>query len=1469
MPRQRPPSLNSILSTAMSAFELLLFTGCVSKVMDESTLAVAALYVLVRYPEQSGQMMRAVQQQSLHIMGSVQQRSLILADTDEHRMVLYDPQLDPSQASMPMRFWHACRRRGWSIQQWTTDQVHAMYVCGSNAVNNAQRVGRVWNKWLAFRRTLADMATGTQFAPASPEVLTQAIEQCEVDDDTLYLVLVLLRYWGRHPELDFTKVWQLLYVPQAIFVTLGSDSAGGVGQQLQTLLEEKDKIRQLIVRVIQQQGVGSFLLEDGDFFSVLMEKQMFNMRQEGGDNPSSGGASLFDSDLLVVVDSFLQYWFQYIEMAVNDQLRVARLQRFVMAGLRCGFGYQVQPREPCLRGLHGANLLSGHIERFVFPVLFDHDPQLMGQLLRDDRFTEAAARMVARLSTRSILSGEVQKIFKSASIPDGFGLTDRQNQRLRSSYQRMMLSKDFFQHLFGVAGDAFVPRTFVVSGGTVSDSQVHKTLIKNLLRVFLATPVLPLDFCNENVLQSWACAQGVAISPQRLASFSTAHFLQLVYLWCQIDRPKAAMQTWHADASVMLFCQFVSELTYWHSYRFFGAVDTVNVLHNNQDRLIYEAFKRFTDQGGAQVGFPKELIELVSYQSLPTGGAQNIMQHQANERRFWELILYMVTKVKSCASSGLLSSNNWSFDKMTCMLDSLLYRHPQYAPFYRKWKRLDGEIITKHLLTALLPEQDVPFIETQFAAIEDLLLLQIGRTPRSLSYLTLQNSQTRQPVGLMLSDQSFDPITTENFISWAIDIFRTNQPKLRTLLIKHPWALSQSMVVMCKKEVNLWSSYQVTDNDLFSAANDMLTFALRDSGLAVCESVDSLITASKKLAKNDFMAYVFQQFLLEKVPVYKKPLAALYLKHNVVMQVLLLHGMQTHDVFDFIHHSCKVSPRVQADFIGTVLNNYARGKQSDLLDALCTQLAKFFKTMGTDKNLVTLLDLLGLVGKTWQNKDFVRDFDFIRKDPFVLACLSSVVKNIDHQTLGVQLSNARMLDLLKDYALEYVSVFSSMSESRWVAACKALSALDGYSKQKFSWQVVTNVVLDFLASSPTLINTVLSQLRSDRSKALREWIARQSVAGLYTMVRDNRDTLDRNEVRCLYQINLGKNDLSDLEKLLVFLLSHTPIHPESGAGKVKGFVAKNHTDFMRELIAAFQETPLLGWNMCMDIITLPYGQCPRAQQLLQEYFEKIEPCTKDAKSMFLIVMFSKLLTKSWLVPSVVKDSIEGLFNNPKKSSWYASVAQIILTVTCIFYALFHKQYRKDLSRNFYRLRACLWYFFTTPLYFLVYDPKELFVTIIGWLFMPFMLLQSSVRISINALGFFMYELYEFVVGSIWRSRMRPTSSLPVRQSVENIMWAVFGLGVSMTIMLRTVGFLSLTAEHLALGATYVACMVMLQNFWPGFKKSTWSILTRSHQEDALPSVSLVEKKKEMPPSYDGVSQSSEPTPERHSPSLDS
>jgi hypothetical protein len=104
-------------------------------------------------------------------------------------------------------------------------------------------------------------------------------------------------------------------------------------------------------------------------------------------------------------------------------------------------------------------------------VLFDHDPQLMGQLLRDDCFTEAAARMVARLSTRSILSGEVQKIFKSASIPDGFGLTDRQNQRLRSSYQRMMLSKDFFQHLFGVAGDAFVPRTFVVSGAQNVDQK--------------------------------------------------------------------------------------------------------------------------------------------------------------------------------------------------------------------------------------------------------------------------------------------------------------------------------------------------------------------------------------------------------------------------------------------------------------------------------------------------------------------------------------------------------------------------------------------------------------------------------------------------------------------------------------------------------------------------------------------------------------------------------------------------------------------------------------------------------------------------------------------------------------------------------------------------------------------------------------------------------------------------------------
>ena len=106
--------------------------------------------------------------------------------------------------------------------------------------------------------------------------------------------------------------------------------------------------------------------------------------------------------------------------------------------------------------------------------------------------------------------------------------------------------------------------------------------------------------------------------------------------------------------------------------------------------------------------------------------------------------------------------------------------------------------------------------------------------------------------------------------------------------------------------------------------------------------------------------------------------------------------------------------------------------------------------------------------------------------------------------------------------------------------------------------------------------------------------------------------------------------------------------------------------------------------------------------------------------------------------------------------------------------------------------------------------------------------------------------------------MRPTSSLPVRQSVENIMWAVFGLSVSMTIMLRTVGFLSLTAEHLALGATYVACMVMLQNFWPGFKKSTWSILTRCNKEEALPASSLVDKTKEVSVAHDCFSESVEP-----------
>ena len=1461
MPRQRPPSLDSILSTTLSAFELLLFAGCVNQVMDESTWAVVAFYFLARHP-----------QQSYHIVRAVQQYPHLTAGPVDNRVVVYDPDFDPSKTSLPARFWYACRRKIGVVKKWAVGQVNAAYVCGNNVVSNAQRLGRVVNKWITFRAKLTDIATGSQQSPANPVVLIKALESCEADDDTLYLVLVLLRYWGRHPELDFSQIWQLLYVPQAVIVTLGSDSDGGVTQQLDALLMEKDQVRQLLVNFIHQQGNESFLLADADFFRVLMEQQTVSRAQDGKNHTPRGGASIFDADLLVAMDSFLQYWLQYVEQALDDRERVARFQRLVAAGLRCALGYLVQPQSQHVGttySLRGEELLLGYIERFIFPVLFDQDPQLIGRLLRDDAFTENAAHIVTRLSARSILSGEVRKIFKSASTPYGFGLTDLQNRRLRSSYSRMLLSKDFFQHLLSVAGDAFVPCTFVASGSAVSDAQVHKSLIRNLLRVFLATPVFPVDFCVENELQTWACAQGVAISPQHLSGFSITGFVQLLYLWCQVDRPKAAMQTWHTDASVVLFCQFISELSYWQTYRLFGAVDTVNVLHKNQDRLIFEVFKQFTDRGASQVGFPKEVLELLSLSSLSSGGAQNIIQHQANERRFWELILYVVAKVKSCAGSGLLSGNNIAFDKLTVMLDFVLYRHPQYASFYRKWKRLDGDVITKHLVTTLLPDNDVAFIEEQCAALESLLLLQIGRAPRSLSYLTLQNSQTLQPAAVLMSDQKFDPIAPSSLVTWVIDFFRTNQSKLQPLLVKHPWALSQSFVVLAKKEINMWLNYHVSDKDLFVAANDILAFILSDSGLSVCETVDNLVGSSSKMSSNDFMAYLFQQLLLEEVPVYKKSLSALYLKHNVVMQVLLLHGMQTNDLFGFIHRDYKVAPLVQADFIGKVLDKYASGKHDALLEALFAKISVFFKSIGTDNNLVALLDLMGLVGKTWQNKDFIRDFDFIRKDPFVLACLSSIVKNIDHQSLGLHLYDPTTLDLLKEYALEYIAAFSSMSESRWVAACKALSVLDGYAKQTFSWQVVTNVVLDFLASSPTLINTVLTQLRASKSQLLRELVARKSVAALYAMVRDNSDTLDRNEVRCLYKIDLGKKDLHDLENLLVFLLANTPAHPESGAGKIKGFVAKNHTDFMRELIAAFQETPLLGWNMCMDIITLPYGQCPRAQDLLQDYITKIEPCIKDANSMFLIVMFSKLLTKSWLVPSVVKDSIERLFSNPKKSKWYASMAQIILTVTCIFSAIFHKQYRKDLVRNFYRLRACLWYFFTTPLYFLVYDQKELFVTVIGWLFMPFMLLQSSVRISINAIGFFVYELYEFVVGSIWRSRMRPTSSLPVRQSVENIMWAVFGLGVSMTIMLRTVGFLSLTVEHLTLGATYVACMVMLQNFWPGFKKSTWSILTRSNKEDALPSEDFLEKKKDISSDHDGVLESSGPRPESTSPGLES
>lgn len=1295
------------------------------------------------------------------------------------------------------------------------------------------------------------------------------------DEDTVSVLLDLLQVWINNPQIKLSSLqtWSgrcniLHALP---YLLRYQDKRSHMSSSMQILFQENSKdtlkklIRQEFITVLRREDYCMYAT-DADFIDVATINQRLQADPESN---RKRPIPLFDDSILDLMDMFLDEAFEYLQQhtqvfynraIVNTTEDIASLNTsytqsinvfrdFMNPILRCVIALNAKPHNRNTHGVEGSKIIIGVVEKEFLDFLFNVQPDFLGRILQNQRFTATAGNMVARICSRLLVHEQIVQDFStSISNPLLFGMSRVKVNRLNNAHRRILWSSDFYANIFRSCATAF-PDINMQELSSNPQTDLQRAIIRDVFKVFFASSHYPKALYTSDLVRQFSQLQEIPLQAKHVQVFAMEDLFQLFFLWSRLVSTQAFMRELSNSHYLQLFYAYPTEILYWNYLYQCGDLSSSDVVHRDMLRLMTVWTKNVCRLESDAPSVPLELLQMSKYFIKRSDIPRGYQESQVDTQNFCRLCSYFSHTLQPLADNLLLAKHNWRSQNISLLLDHYFSKniHLERRVYYHLFKRYHGHRAIEDLVT-MLGSVDDTIMRGQISLLQDIAGLYQNREPISLdTSFHSDEIENPDPYTIVVAQQPFTNIDTVKLIALMIVFSQLQKANLQRFSRVHSEVLARWIARNAFSYFPELSQEGISEPGMRQVIPDILSDFLTEQGTESLIIMHKLLAKRQVLSMEEYLVFCVDEFLMGYVQKNRVFLRHFYKRHTKLTQATLTIFLQRVDLFA----SIGTDSLTQQDRTHFLINCFEAMLEEEHYKDVETLLHKVKLALQSSSNpslLYRTYDCIGVLGRLWQKPSFVNRFDFLRSDPCTTAIMRDRIRKLSHEGWGLKNNHIDKVRFFSDHAVEYVETLSELSKPRLILASASLARLEGCYDAKMPAQEVTKILLGFFAASPTVINKILSQLKagSNETNKIREHLADKAIEGLLHWVR-NDESLSSHEKRSVSPDNLKPEDLAPTKDLIKYLVSHVPHHPESYSSEAQKnpFKQKNDVDFMREVVEKFHYSPILGWNMCLDIITLPYGSTDQANKNLKEYFETINACAKDkdGKGKLLLNLFARLLMRSWIVPDIAKDCIESLLTKTGQAKWYASLAQILLSCVSVFLAIFSKPYRKELRRNRWRLVQSCCYFIVSPLIMFVSEPVEFFRSTLYWIFLPFKILSYSIKSAIHTIGRIVLNVFRSILGVFWPSYREKIEYVPLKKTLENLFSSILGLAVSTALVLHVVGFLSLTFVHFkyaVCAATFIfTCSSLKKWLWPESGKLSHSISDNEKNSDPITSYDLV------------------------------
>ncbi|MEC8064073.1 MAG: hypothetical protein VX112_04430 [Pseudomonadota bacterium] len=1333
--------------------------------------------------------------------------------------------------------------------------------------DNTKSVYNLYAKYKEGIERLSQVSTITD--------VESVLEDITCDEDTISVLLDLLQVWINNPQIKLSSLqtWsgRCNIIHALPYLLRFQDKRSHMSSSMQILFREESKsalknlIKREFIAVLCRKDYCMYA-SDANFIDVATRNQRLQADPESN---MKRPIPLFDDSILDLMDMFLDEAFVYLQQhsqalyttaTVNttedpDAFNASYIQsinvfrEFMNPILRCVIALNAKPPNRNIHGIDGSKIIIGVVEKEFLDFLFDVKPDLLGRMIRNQRFTATAGSMVARICSRLLVHEQIVKDFStSISNPLLFGMSRIKVTRLNNAHRRILWSSDFYANIFRSCATAF-PDMNLYELPNNPQIDLQRAIIRDVFKVFFVSSHYPKALYTSDLVRQFSQLQEVPLQAKHVQVFAMEDLFQLFFLWTRLPSTQTFMSELSHSHYLQLFYAYPTEILYWNYLYQCGDLSSSDVLHRDMLRLVTVWTKNVCRLESDAPSVPLELLQMSRYFIRRSNMPRGYQESQADTQNFWRLCFYFSNTLQPLADDFLLAKYNWRSQNISVLLDHYFSKniHLERRVYYHLFKRYHGHRAIEDLV-AMLGSEDDTIMRGQLSLLQDIVGLFQNREPISLNASFYPDEiEDPDPYAIVVAQQPFTSIDPVKFISLMIVFVQLQKVNLQRFSRVHSDVMSRWIARHTYSYFPELSQEGITEPGIRRVIPDILSDLLSAQGTESLIIIHKLMAKRQILSIEEYLVFCVDEFLMGYVQKNRVFLRHFYKRHTKLTQAMLTIFLQRVDLFASIGRD-GLTQQDKRHFLINCFEALLEEEHHKDVETLLHKVKLALQSSSDPSLLYRTYDCIGVLARLWQKPNFVNRFDFLRSDPCTKAIMRDRILKLSHEGWGLKNNHIDKVKFFSDHAVEYVETLSELSKPRLILASASLARLEGCYDTKMPAQEVTKILLGFFAASPTIINKILSQLKagSNKTNRIREHLSDKAIEGLLHWVR-NDESLSSHEKRSVSPDNLKPEDLAPTKDLIKYLVSNIPHHPESYSSEAQKnpFKQKNDVDFMREVVEKFHYSPILGWNMCLDIITLPYGSTDEANRKLNKYFETINACAKDkdGKGKLLLNLFARLLMRSWIVPDIAKDCIESLFTKTGQAKWYASLAQILLSCVSLFLAIFSKPYRKELRRNCRRLVKSCGYFIVSPLIMFVSDPVEFFRSTLYWIFLPFKILSYSIKSAIHTIGRIVLNVFRAMLGVFWPSYRKKIEYAPLKKTLENLLSSILGLAISTAVVLHVVGFLSLTFVHfkyaVCIATITVTCSSLMKWMWPESVKVSHSITDNEKNSDPITSYDLV------------------------------